>query len=37
VPLDVDDGAVVVLKQHEKCDRTLVAATVFEPNGKESE
>jgi hypothetical protein len=32
LPLDTDDGAIVVLKQHESRDRTLVAATVFAPN-----
>jgi hypothetical protein len=29
VPLDTADNAVVVLKQHERRERTLVAATVF--------
>jgi hypothetical protein len=32
LPLDTDDGAIVVLRQHESRERTLVAATVFAPN-----
>jgi hypothetical protein len=29
VPLDTADNAIVVLKQHENRERTLVAATIF--------